>query len=97
MYEHDSEIKCTMNWINSRPKGWTLRLGGRPNATNEHKLYQAVRKMRKKYFPQLAFENGKIYRGYLDMVPHVVSQNARNSVIFMWKKGVTNTSLRFKT
>jgi len=79
----DPEVKFLMNWVNSRPSGSVIEM-------NDHnwipRQSNAIRKMRKIYFPDHRFNAGSVYRGTLPRKVGDLQAGEEQAVVFMWRK-----------
>ena len=76
----DRDIRTFMNWVDSRPKGWTLDMKSEKAMVQCKWQLATLRKMRQLYFPGDYFEGCIISRG----VPPV--EVAQQGTILMWRK-----------
>jgi len=77
----DSETKWFMNWVNSRRNGYSgskADLGPRQ--------FQAVRRLRKTYFPECGFDHVLVLRGKNATQIQDIQAGENQAVVIMWQK-----------
>ena len=80
------ETKMFMNWLNSRPQGSIMDFTEKTVRTRHPKCTEALKKMRRIYFPTMEFKCCRVYRGVIDKNLKDLVEHEQPVAVFMWKK-----------